>query len=106
MKLVDMHNSKAEAKAEVTPSLQPPEYPWGLQINLDQVALEKLALDKLPKVGTRFMLTAAVEICSCSEYESQGGGANKSLGLQITAMALEAPSSKQAAAKALYETKA
>lgn len=103
MKLVDMKNTKAEAKAESQPSLTPPEYPWGLQLNLDRIALEKLDIDTLPKVGARYILTAAVEVSSVSEYESQGGMGSKSLGLQITAMTLEAPGSMKDVAKALYE---
>lgn len=102
MKLVDMKNTKAEAKKEMAPSYEPPKYPWGLSINLDNGSLEKLGLEQLPKIGTSMVLTARVEVSSLSEHDSVQGGSSRSLGLQITDMALAAESAKDATTKTLY----
>lgn len=66
-------------------------YPWGLQVNLDNDALETLGLTKLPAVGKPMMLVARVDVTSVSENETQDGGkkrSNRSVSLQITEMAL------------------
>jgi hypothetical protein len=101
MKLVDMKNTKAEAKAEISPTYTAPEYPWGLQVNLNTQSLDKLGLEKLPAVGKTFVLTALVTVTSVSERENKKE-ANRSMELQITDLSLDAPSSKGDAAKALY----
>lgn len=102
MKLVDMQNTKAEIKSEMATEYKPPKYPWGLSVNLDNGSLEKLGMETLPKIGTTMILTARVEVSSLSEYDSQQGGASRSLGLQITDMALAGEGDKGGAAKALY----
>ena len=69
-----------------------PSYPFGLQITLDDEELDKLGIDTLPKVGSSLQLTAKVTVSRGSESASQNeeGKADKqrSLGLQITHLAL------------------
>jgi hypothetical protein len=77
-----------------------------LSVNLDDASLKKLGIETLPKIGTAMVLTARVEVSSLSEYDSQQGGASRSLGLQITDMALAAESGKGSASKALYSEEA
>src|SRR4051812_47370855 len=102
--LIDMKNTKAEAKKEADPgAFDPPAYPWGLSVNLDDVSLEKLGLKSLPEIGAEMMLTARVEVSSRSEYDSSRGGKSRSLCLQITDMALDAASSKGSVSKAFYD---
>lgn len=103
MPLTSMKLTKAEAKAEVSPDYKPPEYPYGLRLCLNSETLDKLGLKQLPEIGTPMTLTARVEVCSVSAYESTGQEQQRSVDLQITDMALErAISSTAETASALY----
>jgi hypothetical protein len=87
-KLVSMKLPKEKAEAERYPTMQPPEYPWGLQITLENEQLKALGLSTLPAVGSTMTITAKVEVCSVSQYESQRDDDRRSVGLQITDLAL------------------
>lgn len=84
---------------------EPPAYPYGLQLSLDQDILEKLEVDSLPKVGTTLILIAKVDVSSVSEHESQGDKKpRRSLSLQITDACLEPNTADgKKAVAALYE---
>lgn len=104
MKLVDMKISKAAAKEASSPSLAEgdgPRYPYGLSLTLDHDALDALGLD-MPKVGTTLLLTALVDVTSCSMNEQQDQEARLSVGLQITDMALDKAPKGADASDALY----
>ncbi len=64
-----------------------PRFPWGLSVNLDEDSLEKLKVEELPKAGDEFEMVATVKVTSVSENEDEGG-TRRSVGLQITDMAL------------------
>lgn len=103
MKLTSMKVSAAAKEKAVTLATDsPPEYPWGLRVNLDNDALEKLGLTTLPKVGTAMVLHANVEVYSVSEHEAQEGGPHRSLELQITELALGTERSTEEKAARLY----
>lgn len=106
MDLVSMKLTKAEAKAEASIEYKPPEYPYGLKIDLDNDALEKLGIAQLPEIGTPMTVTARCEVCSVSAYESQGQDKKqRNLQLQITDMALAPESLSNAeVARRLYGT--
>lgn len=89
MKLVSMKmDGGYEGGATVAPDKMP-AYPWGLTITLDTAVLEKLGLTEgLPEVGGSLKLEAKVDVVSCSENESMGGGKSCSCTLQITDLAL------------------
>lgn len=72
MKLTDMKMSKAEKK-ESSPCAvdNQPEYAYGLRLNLDNAALEKLGFDSLPKVGTKMMVHAMGVVVEVSQHESK-----------------------------------
>lgn len=108
MDLVSMKLTKAEAKAEASIEYKPPEYPYGLKIDLDNDALEKLGIAQLPEIGTPMTVTARCEVCSVSAYESQGQDKKqRNLQLQITDLGLSpATSTQEETANALYGTKA
>ena len=108
MKLVNMAMSKEKA-AEQSPSTlaepEMPRYAYGLRIELDDDALEKLGITGLPKVGTEMMITANVCVCAIGSSDSQEGDAESHVSLQITDMALgdeDEPKGKRSPAKALY----
>jgi hypothetical protein len=82
-----------------------PAYPYGLSIHLDDDALEKLGLSKLPEVGTELALVAVVDVTSVSENDS-GAGAVRSASLQITSMCLEAKKAAKSTVEKLYSKEA
>jgi hypothetical protein len=109
-KLVSMKITAAERKKNQEGMLAPsstedsgPQYPYGLQLSLEQEALKKLKV-ALPKVGKEFTLIARVTVTSVSSYENVGQDARGSVGLQITEMCLESPGTD--VADALYKDKA
>jgi hypothetical protein len=91
MKLVNMKNPPPDSAAEMSAIAgcdKMPEYPWGLEVRLDDEGLAKLGLE-LPPVGSVLMLTARVEVVETSARASKEGE-NKGLTLQITDMGLAA----------------
>lgn len=113
MKLTNMKmDPKArEEKYASSVAMDAPVYPWGLEVRLDEDALELLGLTKLPQVGKPMMLIARVDVTSVSEQknvsEDKGTHKHRSVSLQITDMAL-APDEKgdePAAQDVLYDAK-
>lgn len=104
MALISMKMSKEEAKEESQPSSKDmPQYSYGLCLNLDDDAIEKLGLDDSLNVGDEVMITAKAVVTSKSGYQTMVGDAENSLGLQITDMEISGSTSK--AAKTLYNKK-
>lgn len=85
MTMVNMAMSAEEAKEQGEVTLDS-KYSYGLRIHLDDDALAKLGLTTMPAVGSKLTITCAVEVCSMSSYQDQGGEAESSLDLQITDM--------------------
>lgn len=83
-----MKMSKAEAKAEVTPSMEPPAYPYGLCLRLGKDELSKLGLTKFPSIGESFEIEAKAVVKSLSASAGEGGD-YASVELQITDLALD-----------------
>lgn len=104
-KLVNMKVSKAEREArysEKSVAADAPSYPYGLSINLDDEALEKLGLEELPAVDAKVMIVAKATVTNVSSNASTGGEKRRSIALQITDLCLESGSSKDAATE-LYK---
>lgn len=59
-------------------------YPYGTRIDLNEETLEKLDMDKLPRVGTNMTITAKVKVTSVSENQREGGEKTRRVELQIT----------------------
>jgi hypothetical protein len=99
-----MKIDKAEREAQTAEMVKSdgPEYPYGLSVHLDNDALEKVGLSTLPKVEGTMLLVARVKVVSVSSNEHEGMGKHRSVGLQITDMALEKDGGKDAAAT-LYD---
>lgn len=94
MKLVNMKQEPEKPQTVEASSMKhdAPAYPYGLKLYLDAKAIAKLGIKDLPKVGSKMKLQAEVEVCDISMNESQLYGENKSMGLQITDMALSGSS--------------
>lgn len=91
--LVDMKYTKAEAKAEATKYdsiAGQPEYPWGLQIRLEDEELTKLGIKSLPDVGDSFTLTVVTEVQSATETKMASGKTDRCVCLQITQLGVDA----------------
>lgn len=92
--MVSMAYTKAEQKKRDKGMAVPqsfgdgPKYPYGLKLCLDEAILDKLDLDSLPKVGTRMVLSALVEVCSTSQRQESDGDKVRNLDLQIVKMGL------------------
>lgn len=105
MKLINMKMSAEEASGYSGGSVMAdvPKYPYGLQICLDDDALEKVGLYKdLPRVGESFMVLCKVDVVGVNERESMGGEVESSVNLQITDMAIEKPFESNDAENKLY----
>lgn len=104
MKLASMKIDAAEAKKMSEPCAMGdvPRYPYGLQLNLDNDALEKLGLGNLPEVGAVLQLNANVTVTAVSMNQTEGGDERKSVSLQITDMGLAAGAKKKSAEASLY----
>lgn len=103
MAMVNMKMSTEVAKEWAEPTADDaPRYPYGLQLNLDDEALEKLGITQVPAVGTKMTLTAVVEVCSTSAYATQEGESEASVSLQITDMELSSGQQAGDAATLLY----
>jgi hypothetical protein len=105
MKLTSLKLSKADAKAEVMPSMADlPEYPYGLSIRLDDASIKKLKLDAEDmEVGKVLQLVARVEVTSYSCNETIGAGKREDVCLQITDASLDEANDTDDS-KSLYES--
>ena len=96
--------SKEETKEQSSPATaDTPRYPYGLEINLDDDAIDKLGLGDGLSVGDEVMITAKAKVTRKSGYETLVGDAENSVALQITDMEVSGDSSKTT--KTLYDKK-
>jgi hypothetical protein len=96
-KMKSMKMEKADADklyGQPTAVADSPQYPYGLRLNLDNAAVEKLGIG-LPKVGEKLMIEAYVDVVSVSASDSKEG-MRKNIELQITDLCLE-PRKEEAA---------
>lgn len=83
----EMEEDKAETAGAVSAKYDPPKYPWGLCIRLDNDILSKLGLG-LPEVGDLIDLCATAKVTSVSSRDTENG-ADSCVELQITHLGLE-----------------
>lgn len=95
-----MKQDPEEARELAAPeAADAPQYPYGLELRLDDKALAKLGLTTPPAVGTQLTITALVTVTSASSYQTQGGEAEASSCWQITDMGI-APAANTSATQA------
>ncbi len=101
--LNSMKVTKSEAKKEFeSVSVDTPEYPYGLRIDLNNESLEKLGIADLPKVGEKMTVLAKVEVRSSSQSSYKEGEDRKNVSLQITDMSVGPEVKEPNAGAALY----
>lgn len=89
MTLINLKYTKAEAKAEVEGYKDGPEYPWGLQIRLEDDELNKLGIKTMPEVGGEFHLQVVAKITGVNESTMADGKYERCVNLQITMMGID-----------------
>ena len=90
-KMTDMKMSKAQKKKLNMPSRvssDGQDYPWGLQINLDDSAIKKLGIIELPDAETECQVMAVGKITRVSST-SENGTMKRSMEIQIMKMNVE-----------------
>lgn len=104
--LVSMKISAAGRKQLAEPSMigekDGPRYPYGLSIELDDEALDKLGVKTLPKVGSVQTLVARVEVTSVSSNQGPDKQKRERVSLQITDCCLEPEAAAAKVEEALY----
>jgi hypothetical protein len=100
---VDRSSREEKSEAISTPG-DAPMYPYGLNVSLDEDALEKLDVGVGDfKIGAELVIVAKVRVDSLSSNASIAGGDSARVGLQITDLCLEDNAAKaESAATALY----
>lgn len=89
MKLCSMKLPPEKTKHKIEPAkVEAPRYPWGLRLNLETEAIEKLGLEKLPQVGTVVTVMAKAKVVEVSQTDMQNRKSRR-LELQITDLGLD-----------------
>jgi hypothetical protein len=105
--LTDMKLTKKETKEHNSPTLagydkDGPRYPYGLQINLESDALEKLGME-MPKIGAEMRIEAIGCVTSVSSNDRQGeDGPSNRVEIQIQRLQV-APAKKKTMQDAVDE---
>ena len=85
--MVSMKRDRKEKKeAEVAPSKNYDDYPYGLSMSLEHDSLNKLGIKKLPKVGKKVKLRLHAKVTRVSDSQSEDGRQDRSVHLQVTHM--------------------
>lgn len=110
MPMADMKMSKSEKKqmygtAAPSESTSGPDYPWGLEINLDDAALKKLGIKELPDAGTECQVMATGKITEASQSAKASGEGRRSLRIQLVKLHLECETDEKAAFNKVFDDK-
>jgi hypothetical protein len=99
VKMAEMKMTKAEKKDSMPTAVGADsglDYPYGLTLRLDSASLDKLGMDKLPKVGAKVKLEAIGVVTSVSQHESKSNDSrNVEIQLQELAVDRADPLSKE-----------
>ena len=101
-----MKLSKKESKEAIGEAVPPeePSFPYGLNFHLEDEVLKKLGMSELPDVGAEMLITARAKVESVRQSESQEGGEDRSVSLQITNMGVFKESKLTDLEKKLYKS--
>lgn len=102
-KLISLKLDEGDAEESCGPCMiEKPEYPYGLEICLDEKSLQKLGIEKLPACGDMLEVSALAKVCAVSEREFSDEKSDRRVSLQITAMAVKPAQVNEDAAEKLY----
>lgn len=102
--LESMKKSKKDKAPDEIGKYKESEYPWGLQLHLEDASVDKLDAASL-RAGDKVMIMAEATVSSVSSHEKDvdGGKVTISMSLQITDMALgEKPTDKKEQASRMF----
>lgn len=90
VKLKDMRLSKSDKEEirETAVASDPPEFPFGLRIHLNEESIEKLNMGKLPSPGSEMMAMVKLRVESASINKTEEK-MDRNLSLQITKMGIK-----------------
>lgn len=86
-------SSKKKLRETMAVHSDPPEYPWGLELNFEKEAIKKLGI-KTDDVsaGDTVYFTAKANVSSLNQSDRVGEPNSESMGLQITHIGWGKPS--------------
>lgn len=84
--MVSMRRTPAEKTEAASPTMDQPDYPWGLCLSLCQDELEKLGLSDEVEVGDMLHIHAMAKVTSVSSSDNEASGPQRRIELQITDM--------------------
>jgi hypothetical protein len=76
---------KSSSEVGLIDSDSGPKFPFGLEIRLDDNSMDKLDMD-MPAVGDKMLIVAVGEVTSTRQNDTQRGGKNRSVEIQIQRM--------------------
>lgn len=71
-KMADMKRSKESLSPKTVGKIGPDPYSYEHRITLDQGALDKLGVDKVPQVGDKFHVMGHGEVVRVSQHDEAG----------------------------------
>ena len=87
--LVNMRLSKKQSdEGAAISSPKGPQFPYGLQISLNEDSLKKLGFDELPAVGTEMIVVGVGKVTRASENRSQDG-IHRDVSIQLERIEIE-----------------
>jgi hypothetical protein len=99
---LSMSESEMEKKEESV-LYETSKYPYGLKIQIDHETYEKImGNSEPPKVGSKMIMHAQVEVCSVYADTGKDGESKYSMGLQITDMELKQSEAKKSVESIIY----
>lgn len=83
MKSMKMSAEERKNGGPETAAVPKEDYPYGLRVRLNSDSIEKVGMTELPKVGTKMVMLARVEVVSTGQYQTDSGK-DQNMELQIT----------------------
>lgn len=87
--LVSMKLTEADRGTVGRPSIEQPDYPYGLSLRFEKPELKKLGIKQLPQVGDEFEIIARGRVSQVYESQSEGNREDRSIQIQITDLAVK-----------------
>lgn len=89
---IDEQEKKEQSESSV---LDRPDYPYGLELHIDENSFEKLGMSDAPDPGQEFMVLAKATVQDVHKSKHSGGKDHINFRLQITDMELKASEKKE-----------
>lgn len=83
MSLTDMKRSPSRNKSPEVCCDMTDSYPYGLRIELDDAALQKLGITELPAAGEEMIVVGVGPVVSVSQHERTGSSKNRNVSIQL-----------------------